>query len=104
MFVILHIAFRPFDVSKYQDPLLVLLNYIAEVSLPMWYMFGHRLACAPRADRVEQQAQDCDMALVHDNDLKFLIEEVRLFRALWRYHSHPRSCTSHLRLDSPMHY
>ena len=27
------IAFRPFHVSKYQDPLLVLLKYIAKVSL-----------------------------------------------------------------------
>ena len=77
------ISFHPFYVSKYQDPLLVLLKYIAEVSLLMWYTFGYRLACAPRADSVQQQAQDCDMALVHDNDLKFLIDEVRLFfRAL----------------------
>ena len=38
------ISFRPFYVLKYEDPLLVLLNYIAEVSLLMWYMFGHRLA------------------------------------------------------------
>ena len=98
------ITFRPFDVSKYQDPLFVLLRYIVEVSSLLSYTFNHRLACAPRSNRVEQQAPDCDMALVHDNDLEFLVDEVRLFHALWRCYSHPGPCTSRLKLDSQMYY
>ena len=88
MLVIPLIAFRPFDVSKYQDPLLVLLKYIAEVSLPLQCTFGHRPACEPRSNTLEQQAPDCDMALVHDNDLEFLVDEVRSSHARWNSLSH----------------
>jgi len=55
-----------FNVSKYQDPLHVLLQYIAEVSNSM-----DRRACVHDDNwgSVTQKAPGCDMALVHDNDL-----------------------------------
>ena len=49
---------------KYQDPLHVLLQYIEEVSILVI------LYCAyPITTDVKQRAPDCDMALVHDDDL-----------------------------------
>ena len=50
------------DISKYQDPLHTLLEYIATVRVD-------DLRCVFIMRRTLQQAPDCDMALVHDDDI-----------------------------------
>ena len=53
------------DVSKYRDPLHLLLEYIAEVStIGLVSVFP-----AHNINVNMQQASDCDMVLAHDDDL-----------------------------------
>jgi hypothetical protein len=51
------------DVSKYRDPIHLLLEYIADVSTSVLSFLPTILTWAV------QQASDCDMVLAHDNDL-----------------------------------
>jgi hypothetical protein len=55
------------DFSKYQDPFYTLLKYIAMVSVLEPHL---RI----RDIQVAQQAPDCDLALIHDNDLQLCID------------------------------
>ena len=58
--------------SKYHDPLHVLLDYIAKVSadVPFVFIFVTILILTWTV----QRAPDCDMALVHDDDLERILE------------------------------
>ena len=56
--------------SKRQDPLHVLLEYIATVSTDTCYIFTLILTWT-----VQRAPSDCDMALVHDDDLVRLLED-----------------------------
>ena len=55
--------------SKYRDPLHVLLEYIASVSV----MFHNVTALISYMPWTMQQAPHCDMALVHDDDLERIL-------------------------------
>ena len=51
--------------QKYRDPLHLLLEYIAEVSIT-----GRCLRTIhPISTRTSQQVSDCDMVIAHDDDL-----------------------------------
>jgi hypothetical protein len=63
------------DVLKYQDPLHVLLEYIAEVNIFQSSRVYH--ACNLVLQNAEQ---NCDLALVHDDDLEFIKNRVSYFR------------------------
>ena len=57
--------------SKRQDPLHVLLEYIATVSAAdTCYIFTLILTWT-----VQRASSDCDMALVHDDDLVRILED-----------------------------
>ena len=56
--------------SKRQDPLHVLLEYIATVSTDTCYIFTLILTWT-----VQRAPSDCDMALVHDDDLVRILED-----------------------------
>jgi len=74
-----------FDVSNYQDPLHILLDYIAEVSVCR--------PCVPIIVRnwVLQKAPDCELALVHDDDLKDIVDGVSLCLCSLCIHPYLRS-------------
>ena len=64
-------SFLFIDLTKYQDPLTVLLGYIAEVSISFLY--------ASLILTKVQKELDSDMLLIHDDDLGCIGEEVCLF-------------------------
>jgi hypothetical protein len=70
------------DISKFADPVRILLEYIAEVSTSITY--GSAVVTGSA-----QQASDCDMIIVHDNDLGIIDGAVGMFFCLSRYHPHP---------------
>ena len=71
------------DVTKYQDPLHVLLKYIAEVSTS--YLICY--ACAYLLLIMTMQKEpDCDMVLVHDVDLE-CIDALHIAVCLFIYQS-----------------
>ena len=75
------------DVSKYKDPLHILSAHIAEVSM---------IVVTARAYlgliETSQQAPDCNMILVHDDDLQFIDDAVSLFTHSSLYHRCPHPC------------
>lgn len=66
------------DISKFADPLRILLDYIAEVSTPIAYGYAVVTGSA-------QQASNCDMIVVHDDDLRIIDGVVGMFFCLSRH-------------------